>query len=141
VRTEWLILADAAQIVAGKLYLMGGGWDTLTVNQPLPATRRCAVAAAYSVPWTETNQRFNAEIAIVTEDGRETGRIAAQIEVGRPAGSPPGSDQRAQIAAEMDLRFEAAGSYAIISSIDGREDLRTSFRVVYAPGLSQAPPA
>ena len=29
---EWLILADAAEVVGGKLYLMGGGWDRLTVN-------------------------------------------------------------------------------------------------------------
>ena len=24
---EWLILADSAQIVGNKLYLLGGGWD------------------------------------------------------------------------------------------------------------------
>jgi hypothetical protein len=134
VRTEWLILADSAQIAAGKLYLLGGGWDVLTVNQPFPVTRHCALAASYSVPWTETNQKFNAEIAIVSDDGREIGKINAQIEVGRPAGAQPGSEQRAQIAAELNLQFEEAGSFAIISSIEGREDLRTSFRVSHLPG-------
>jgi hypothetical protein len=131
-RTEWLILADAAQIVAGKLYLMGGGWDVLTANQALPVTRHCALAASYVIPWTETNQRFNVEIVIVSDEGKELGKISGQVEVGRPAGIPPGSEQRAQIAAELTLEFAQAGSYAIISSIEGREDLRTAFRVVAA---------
>jgi len=37
---EWLILADAAQVVGNKLYLMGGGWDKLTINNVFPADQR-----------------------------------------------------------------------------------------------------
>ncbi|HLF78713.1 MAG TPA: hypothetical protein VJB57_14630 [Dehalococcoidia bacterium] len=128
--TEWLILADSAQVMGGKLYLLGGGWDVLTVNQPFPVTRHVAVAASYLFTWNETNQRHDVEIVIVSEDGNEMAKIAAQVEVGRPAGTPPGSDQRAQIAAELDLQFNQAGAFAILSTIEGREDLRTSFRVV-----------
>jgi hypothetical protein len=131
--TEWLILADSAQVMGGKLYLLGGGWDVLSVNQAFPAARHCAVAASYVVPWNETNQRFDVEIVFVTEDGRELAKIAAQVEVGRPAGTPPGSNQRAQIAAELDLQFEGPGVYSIISNVQGGEDLRTSFRVVAGP--------
>ena len=29
---EWLILADSAQVIGNKLYLLGGGWDQLAVN-------------------------------------------------------------------------------------------------------------
>ena len=129
-RTEWLILADAAQIVGGKLYLLGGGWDLLAVNQPFPVTRVCALAASYSVPWTETNRRFDVEIVIVSDEGVEIAKIAGQVEVGRPAGTPAGSEQRAQICADLHLEFGGPTSYAIISSIEGREDMRTSFRVV-----------
>ena len=28
---DWLILADSAQVTGGKLYMLGGGWDRLTV--------------------------------------------------------------------------------------------------------------
>jgi hypothetical protein len=121
--------------MGGKLYLLGGGWDVLTVNQPLPVTRHCAVAASYLIPWNETNQKYNVEVVILSDDGKELAKIAAQVEVGRPAGTPPGSDQRAQIAAELDIQFAEAGAYAILSTIEGREDLRTSFRVVPAPGV------
>ena len=29
---DFAILADAAQAIAGKLFLLGGGWDTLRVG-------------------------------------------------------------------------------------------------------------
>src|SRR5660397_182444 len=30
---DYLLVADGAQVVGGKLYLLGGGWDRLTVPQ------------------------------------------------------------------------------------------------------------
>src|SRR5688500_1930861 len=39
---EWLILADSAQVIGGKLFLLGGGWDVLTVNTSFPWQQRCA---------------------------------------------------------------------------------------------------
>ena len=129
-KIEWLILADAAQIVGGKLFLLGGGWDTLTANTPLPFTRHCAVAASFAVPWNETNEKQHVEIEIVSEDGKELAKITGDIEVGRPAGTLPGSSQRAQMAADMVLEFRETGTYAIVASIGGEEQARTSFRVV-----------
>jgi hypothetical protein len=128
-KTEWLILADSAQIVGGKLYLLGGGWDTLTVSSPFPVSRRCAVAASFSVPWNETNEKQNVEIEIVSEDGKELARMTGEIEVGRPAGTLPGSQQRAQLAADMMLEFKEAGLFAIVARVAGEEQARTSFRV------------
>jgi hypothetical protein len=127
---EWLILADAAQITGGKLFLLGGGWDVLTVSRPFPVTQRCAVATSFRVPWNETNTRRGIEIRVVTEDGVELVKVDGQVEVGRPAGIPPGSDQRAQITADMTLRLEAAGTYSVIASVEGVEGARTLFRVV-----------
>jgi hypothetical protein len=137
---EWLILADAAQIVGGKLYLMGGGWDVLTVNSPYPVHHRCAIAASFRIPWNETNQRNNVEVVVATEDGRELGNVRAQMEVGRPAGLPPGSDQRAQLAAEMALQFQGPGIYVIVARIEGEEAARYPFRVVAGSGSRPAPP-
>ncbi len=50
VTVEWLILADAAEVVAGKLYLMGGGWTVLTVSTSFPHRRNIGVAAAFRIP-------------------------------------------------------------------------------------------
>jgi hypothetical protein len=128
-KVEWLILADAAQVVGNKLYLMGGGWDVLTVNQTFPVTQRCAVAASFLVPWSETNVRHNIEIEIQDEDGKELAKIAGQFEVGRPAGIPVGTEQRTQIAADMGLTFEKPGIFVIIARSAGTEEGRLTFRV------------
>ncbi|HEY7270508.1 MAG TPA: hypothetical protein VH951_11830, partial [Dehalococcoidia bacterium] len=87
---EWLILADAAQIANNKLFLMGGGWDVLTVNGAFPARQHCALAASFRIPWNETNYRQAVEILIATEDQQELAKAQMQIEVGRPAGIPAG---------------------------------------------------
>src|SRR5438046_2643306 len=126
-QVEWLILADSAQMNGGKLYLLGGGWDTLNHNGPFPVDRHFGLAASFRVPWNETNMRHNASISIETEDGQEMANIQTQLEVGRAPGIPAGSDQRAQVAAEMMMRFEKPGVYSIVAKIEGAEAARTSF--------------
>ena len=126
---EWLILADAAQVVGGKLYLLGGGWDVLTATSGFPVQQRVTIAAAFTVPWTETNPPRNVEIEIADSDGSSLGTITGRIEMGRPPGLPQGSDQRAQLATEIGLNFPTAGTYVIIARIEGREEKRVAFRV------------
>ena len=128
-QVEWLILADAAQIVGGKLYVLGGGWDTLNVVGLFPQNRHVGIAASFRVPWNETNQRHNVSIEIMTEDAEPLTNFDAQLEVGRPAGIQIGTDQRAQLAAEFGLQFKKPGNFAIVTKIEGEEGARTSFRV------------
>lgn len=140
---EWLILADAAQVVGNKLYLMGGGWDMLTVHTAFPVQQRCALAAAVKVPWNETNQPHNLEIEIQGGDGNILGKMELQFEVGRPPGIRLGQEQRMQIAGEMVLQLSSAGEYVIIARIEGQESKRIHFNAVPAPTiqvLQQPPP-
>ncbi len=133
---EWLILADAAQVVGGKLNLLGGGWDVLTVNDAFPHRQHLAVAVSFKVPWNETNQRHDMHIAILSDDGgRELMKVEGQMEVGRPPGILQGQDQRAQIAAESIVDLEE-GTYFIIAGADNGEEKRFTFRVVAAPSLA-----
>ncbi|HEX5368227.1 MAG TPA: hypothetical protein VFY10_02310 [Dehalococcoidia bacterium] len=132
-RVEWLILADAAQVNGGKLYLMGGGWDQLNVSSAFPVQQRMGLAASFMVPWNETNQKRNVELSMVTDDGEEMLKINGQVEVGRPAGIPAGSEQRAQLSADMGVEFKKPGVYSIIARIDGEEASRIAFRVMERP--------
>jgi len=138
---EWLILADGAQVVNGKLYLLGGGRDAVTVaTDRFPAQHRCALAAAFRVPWNETNQPNNIEIEIVLEDGQESlVKIAGPVEVGRPAGLPRGQDQRAQLVVELELSFPKPGTYTVIGRVEGQELKRVPFTVVPNPMLALRP--
>ena len=140
VAIEWLILADAAQVVGQKLYLLGGGWDTLTVNTGFPIQHRCAVVASFRIPWNETNKPHDVELIIEDQDSRELLKVAGQVEVGRPPGIPNGQSQRAQIAAEGVLEFQEPGTYVIRARIAGQEGHTVPFRIVPGPLLNQARP-
>jgi len=135
VEVEWLILADHAEIIGGKLYLMGGGWDVLTVNTGFPSARPVGLAAAFSVAWNETNQRHNVEIEIQTDDGQPVGKVGAQFEVGRPAGIRAGQEQRFQLAANVPLSLSGPGTYVIVARIEGQEARRVPFNVNEGPML------
>lgn len=135
--TDWIILADHAEVLNGKLYVMGGGWETLTANRPLPFEQPCAIAMAISVPWNETNQQHQIEVEIVDQEtGNNLFRYEAEVEVGKPPGMPLGQAQRVQVAANLGLRFEKFGPHVVIVKIGGQEDCRTTFNVVRGPGLA-----
>ncbi len=142
---EWLILADSAQVVGNKLYLLGGGWDVLTVNSGFPLDQRCALAMAVKVPWNETNRKKTFEIEVMgedpaTEQPKAILKVGGQFEIGRPPGIPPGQDQRVQIAMETNVRIEYPGTKLIVARIEGEEMKRTFFNVVAGPLLRSGPP-
>ena len=138
---EWLILGDSAQVVGNKLYLLGGGWDRLTVNTGFPFNQHCAVALSIKVPWNETNQKHTFEIEVASEDPtteepKSLAKAGGQFEVGRPPGIPQDQEQRIQLAIDMNLRFDTAGTNVIIARVEGQEMRRTYFNVVAGPILS-----
>ena len=92
-----LLLADAAQVADGKLYLLGAGWS-VTGPGPTPS----AVAIKIEVPWDQTNVAHHFELELVDEDGQpvtmpaadgaaQPVQTAGSFEVGRPAGLRPGT--------------------------------------------------
>ena len=130
---EWLILADGAQVVGGKLYVLGGGWETLASAQGFPFSRTLAIAVAFSVPWNETNQRHQIEIEIADEDGGPLAKLEGPLEVGRPPGIPIGRPQRIQLAFDAELKFVKQGTYVITVRVEGQESRRLSFHVTALP--------
>jgi hypothetical protein len=89
-----IMLADSAQAVNGKLYILGGGWS-ITGPDPTPM----AIVIKIEVPWTNANTPHELRLALFDEDERPvvvptpTGEHAFEIhsrfEVGRPPGLKP----------------------------------------------------
>ena len=126
---EWLIIADAAQVVGGKLYLLGGGYDRVTLPKGPPAPHSMAVAVAFRVPWNETNTKHAFDIEILDGDGHKIFGGSGQFEVGRAAGIPPGQDQRTQLAMNIGWRVDKLGSYEAVARVMNAER-RFPFHVV-----------
>ena len=132
---EWLVLADAAEVVGGKLYMLGGGWTQINVNSGFPFVKNFSVALAVTVPWNQANRKHNFEIVFATADGKQLAKIDGQLETGRPAGMPAGQTQRAQMAVGIGMKFEAPGEHVIIAGLNGKERRRIPFNVVPGPML------
>ncbi|MGH9322921.1 MAG: DUF6941 family protein [Vicinamibacteria bacterium] len=92
-----MLLADAAQEVGGKLYILGGGWSIIG---PDPAT--FAIAVYMQTPWDQANLRRSFRLELLDADGQPVVMsmpngdeqklvIEGQHEAGRPPGLKPGT--------------------------------------------------
>ena len=137
---EWVMLADRAEILGNKLYVMGGGWDVVTVLGPLPAQHLCGIAASFSADWNnDTNRPHEVEIEVQSEDGVQIWAMRGQLVVGRPPGIRPGQSQRTQIAANLVLVLPTLGTYVAIARVGGDELARVHFNVVAAQAPALPP--
>jgi hypothetical protein len=131
-----LLLADAAQVVAGKLYILGGAWN---ITGPGGSPINMGLAINIRIPWNETNQRHKFRAVLLTEDGQgvknpngEDIFIEAEFEMGRPPGLKPGVSFNAPFAIQMN-QILAAGGYRWEASIDGTLLAAESFTVSDRP--------
>jgi len=140
-KVDWIILADYTEVVNAKLYLTGGGWETLTVNSGFPVPYQCGVAVAFSVPWTETNQAHDMAVQISDDDeAHKLAEINGQFEVGRPPGIRLGQSQRVQFAVNLPLVFPKPGGYIVKARVEDQVLGSTTFAVVAGPSLALTPP-
>lgn len=127
---DFLILADRAEAVNGKLYMMGGGWDRTLVddiNQPVVFS----FAVGILVPWNATNHTHSLEIKIENLDGTPTDfRLQAQFNQGRQPWLTLGETQRVMLAIPgIPVKFPGLGSYVAVARINGTIVKRTPFHL------------
>jgi hypothetical protein len=131
---DYAILADFAEVVGSKLYLMGGGWDTFSVPEA-PCQVRLGIAVGVRFGWDETNVQTPVRIVVEDDDGTELVKIEGQLQVGRPAQLTPGSSQLAQLAANVAVNIPAIGGYRVhieAGSGSARADRMLPFRMIRA---------
>jgi hypothetical protein len=126
------MLADAAQVQAGKLFVLGGGFDTISVRS-LPATHRSLSLAMVAEVAPEDRQRdLDLAIKLVDEDGAEMGVAAkGRLRVGTPPNLPPGASSIIPIVSPFhNITFPEAKGYSFLVSLNDQELARVKFRVV-----------
>ena len=136
---EWLILADAAEVVGGKLYMMGGGWSRIYAQSEEAFERRIAVALSLTVPFNETFEPQSLEVEFVDGDGHSlANKIQGSFEVAPTIGTPRQMNQRMMIAVNVNLPIPGPGIYEAIARVPGAEEERVPFHVMLkSPMVSQ----
>lgn len=130
---DYALLADAVQVVQGKLYLLGGGWDTLFVPGFPARFPSLGVGLRVRVPWSWADQVVVIGVDLQDEDGARvlpTAPLAQGVKVSRPPGLPEGSDLGvARSFTFNNLTFPHAGAYSFVITIDQEVASRLRFSV------------
>jgi hypothetical protein len=114
---DYLLVADRAEVVNGKLYLMGGSFDRL---QPpdFPHRMMLGIALGVRIPYTHTDEQHTVSIELRHEDARLIG-FEAKLTTGRPPGMA-GMDMLVPMAFNIPVAIPAEGQLVIQASLDGR---------------------
>lgn len=106
-----ILLCDWAEVINGKLYAQGIGWDRLHHDKQT----HTAVAVLLFVPYDLTNRKHHVTLELLTEDGGgypEEAPISGgmDVEVGRPPGTKAGQEMIVPFALRVDgLKYERGG--------------------------------
>ncbi len=130
VEVDFLLLADRAEVLNGKLYMMGGAWDRRhirDISAPVPLT----IVASVLVPWNLTNEPHRLRIRIEDEDGSPVPpEVDATVNVGRPVNATQGQSFRATAVINNRWTLPHFGTYRIVASVEGHAERRVAFYVV-----------
>jgi hypothetical protein len=143
-----MLLADSAQAVEGKLYILGGGWN---ITGPDPTAS--AIAVYIEVPWDLTNMRHQWKLELVDSDGQpilvptpmgeQPLVLQGEFEVGRPAGVTPGTGLGVPLAINLGpIPLASAGRFEWRLTIDGQteDNWRQAFSTRAIPPQVGFPP-
>lgn len=141
-----LMLADAAQVAEGKLYVLGGGWTEIG-----PEACPFAIGGMIEVPWDLANQPHTFRLELIdldgnpvlvpTPDGEQPLFIEGGFEVGRPPGTRPGTSLPFILAFNSGPVPLPPGSHfewRLMIDDESRDDWRLSFKTRPADGLAEA---
>lgn len=124
---DFLILADRAESLNGKLYLMGGGWDVLSPpNAQTAMNFSCALGIL--VPWHATNSDQHCRLRLENADGGEVFAMTVNFRCGRPPHLEQGAIQRVIMAIPVAVAFPTSGVYVLTAAI-GEDERRARFEV------------
>ena len=127
VEIDFMLLADRAEVLNGKLYMMGGAWDRRYISN-IEAPVGISIAIGVLVPWNLTNEPHQIEIRIEDEDGNVLSpRPQITLNVGRPTQATKGQTFRAMAVVGARWTLPKLGTYCVVASIAGEDSKRVNF--------------
>lgn len=137
------LLADSVQAVRGKLFVLGGGWDTLWVRQFPARHPSLAIGLRLRVPISWTSERLALSVELQDADGKPVLPQPLSHDIKLPA-NPPQSAGTSDFGLVRsftfnNLRFEHDGAYSFVISVDDDPVSRLRFHVRARPERGSEP--
>ena len=131
------VLADHAEAVNGKLYLLGGAFNRLYAGGPPPVVHpHLSVAAVLMVPWPATGTSHTVALTLEDADGQQllpSGALEAGFEVSRPIGMKDGDESLVPFVFDINgLELARFGDYVFRLHVNGTPIANARFRLEFA---------
>jgi hypothetical protein len=125
VTIDFVLLADYAQAINGKLTVVGAGWNILNATQyPFPVA--FGLGIGFLVPWSETNRKHSFKFLVRKSEGAQLVDGGGDFEIGREPGIPNGMTQRVVMGISGQLQVTEPGTYEI-QVLTGEEERHVTF--------------
>jgi len=131
------LLADAVQAVRGKLFILGGGWDTLWVRSFPARHPSMAIGLRLRVPSSWGEEMLKLSVELQDADGAPLLSQPLSHQVRLPSNpQPPTATDFGVIRSFTfnNLLFGREGSYSFVISVDDEPVSRLRFAVRARPG-------
>lgn len=130
VEVDFLLLADRAEVLNGKLYMMGGAWDRRNIRD-IAAPVPLSIVVGVLIPWNLTNEPHQLRLRIEDEDGNPVPpEVEATVNVGRPVNATQGQSFRATAVINNRWNLPRYGTYRVAASVAGHGEKRVTFYAV-----------
>ena len=132
VEVDFMLLADRAEVLNGKLYMMGGAWDRRQIRD-IDAPVSLTIVVSVLVPWNLTNEPHQLRIMVEDEDSNPVlPEVEATVNVGRPVNATQGQSFRATAVINNRWTLPRYGVYRVAASVAGQTARRVTFYAVEA---------
>ena len=123
---DFLILAEAAEVIQNKLYMLGGGWTRLNAST-FPVIHRLAVAAGILIGSDEAGRHSFAVEVRRDGEGAPVASVAGAFQAGGDTEQPSPPRQRVVLTWDLNVTIDSPGEYMVELHLDGETAKRTQF--------------
>lgn len=127
---DYLLVADRAEVVNGKLYLMGGSWDRIQPAQ-FPHRMMLGIALGVRIPFAYTDDQHTVAIELLHDDTRMIG-FEAKLATGRPPGMA-GMDMLVPLAFNIPIAIPGEGQVTLRAAVGDFHARRHEIKVTQRP--------
>jgi len=124
---DYLLVADRAEVVNGKLYLMGGSWDRIQPPK-FPHRMMLGIAVGVRIPFIHTDDQHEVSVELHHDETRLLG-FKAKLTTGRPPGMA-GMDMLVPMAFNIPVAIPEEGVIVLRAAVDDREPRRHEIRAM-----------
>ena len=131
---DYMLLADRAEVLNNKIYMMGGGWDRRFIRN-IEGAIDITIVIGVLVPWNLTNELHEISVRIIDDDGQVTPpEVRARVTAGRPPEAVQGQAFRVSLVFNANWKLPKFGAYSVEASLPNRILKKAGFYLMPAAG-------